>query len=91
MGLMICSFRGTPSGRGAHDEVARRIALNGQCWVERSESIFIKERGELGANSRLLAWRREDLQAYMFRLYLEYARLTSPDRDNGKMVGLASI
>ncbi|OWZ65552.1 beta-1,2-xylosyltransferase 1 [Cryptococcus neoformans] len=59
-------FRGTPSGRGAHDEVARRIALNGQCWVERT-------------------WRREDLQAYMFRLYLEYARLTSPDRDNGKM------
>ncbi|OCF60907.1 beta-1,2-xylosyltransferase 1 [Kwoniella mangroviensis CBS 10435] len=59
-------FRGTPSGRGAHDEVARRIALNGQCWVERT-------------------WRREDLQAYMFRLYLEYARLVSPDRDNGKM------
>jgi hypothetical protein len=22
----------------------------------------------------------------MFRLYLEYARLVSPDRDNGKMV-----
>jgi len=24
----------------------------------------------------------------MFRLYLEYARLVSPDRDNGKMVRL---
>ncbi|WWD17085.1 beta-1,2-xylosyltransferase 1 [Kwoniella shandongensis] len=59
-------FRGTPSGKGGHDEVARRIALNGQCWVERT-------------------WRREDLQIYMFRLYLEYARLVSPDRDNGKM------
>ncbi|WVR06845.1 beta-1,2-xylosyltransferase 1 [Kwoniella sp. DSM 27419] len=59
-------FRGTPSGRGGHDEVARRIALNGQCWVERT-------------------WRREDLQSYMFRLYLEYGRLVSPDRDNGKM------
>ncbi|ODN80875.1 beta-1,2-xylosyltransferase 1 [Cryptococcus amylolentus CBS 6039] len=59
-------FRGNPSGRGGHDEVARRIALNGQCWVERT-------------------WRREDLQAYMFRLYLEYARLVSPDRDTGKM------
>jgi hypothetical protein len=32
------------------------------------------------------AWRREDLEIYMFRLYLEYARLMSPDRDNGKMV-----
>ncbi|KAL7421975.1 cryptococcal xylosyltransferase 1 [Cryptotrichosporon argae] len=59
-------FRGTPMGKGAHDEVARRIALNGQCWVERT-------------------WRREDLQAYMFRLYLEYARMVSPDRDSGKM------
>ncbi|EIW70562.1 beta-1,2-xylosyltransferase 1 [Tremella mesenterica] len=59
-------FRGTPSGKGSHDEVARRIALNGQCWVERT-------------------WRREDLEVYMFRLYLEYARLISSDRDNGKM------
>nr|ODN93002.1 beta-1,2-xylosyltransferase 1 [Cryptococcus depauperatus CBS 7855] len=64
-------FRGTPSGRGGHDEVARRIALNGQCWVKRT-------------------WRREDLQAYMFRLYLEYTRLISPDRDNGKMDYIAS-
>lgn len=31
------------------------------------------------------AWRKEDLQIYMFRLYLEYGRLMSPDRDNGKM------
>lgn len=31
------------------------------------------------------AWRREDMQAYMFRLYLEFARLVSPDRDTGKM------
>lgn len=26
------------------------------------------------------------MQSYMFLLYLEYARLVSPDRDNGKMV-----
>ncbi|ORY32933.1 hypothetical protein BCR39DRAFT_522439 [Naematelia encephala] len=63
---IMAFFRGSPSGKGAHDEVARRIALNSQCWVERT-------------------WRREDLQTYMFRLYLEYARLVSPDRDNGKM------
>lgn len=35
---LIDSFRGTPSGKGSHDEVARRIALNGQCWVEKSRS-----------------------------------------------------
>lgn len=34
----------------------------------------------------LTAWRREDMQAYMFRMYLEFARVVSPDRDNGKMV-----
>jgi beta-1,2-xylosyltransferase len=27
------------------------------------------------------------MQSYMFLLYLEYARLVSPDRDNGNMVG----
>jgi hypothetical protein len=26
------------------------------------------------------------MQVYMFLLYLEYARLASPDRDTGKMV-----
>ena len=35
--LTPCSFRGAPGGKGGHDEVARRIALNSQCWVERSE------------------------------------------------------
>jgi beta-1,2-xylosyltransferase len=34
---ILAFFRGSPSGRGSHDEVARRIARNGQCWVERSE------------------------------------------------------
>lgn len=27
-------------------------------------------------------WRKEDLTAYVFRLYLEYARLASPDRSS---------
>ncbi|KAI5453780.1 cryptococcal xylosyltransferase 1 [Naganishia albida] len=63
---ILAFFRGTQKGKGGHDEVARRIASNGQCWVEKT-------------------WRREDLQAYMFRLYLEFARVMSPDRDNGKM------
>lgn len=63
---ILAFFRGSPKGKGGHDEVARRIASNGQCWVERT-------------------WRREDMQAYMFRMYLEYARLMSPDRDTGKM------
>ena len=31
------------------------------------------------------------MQSYMFLLYLEYARLVSPDRDNGKMVRPPSL
>ena len=42
----ISSFRGTLSGKGSHDEVARRIALNGQCWQEKSEIAF--EMSEVG-------------------------------------------
>lgn len=65
---ILAFFRGHPeNGRGIHDRVARRIASNGQCWVERT-------------------WRKEDMQAYAFRLYLEYARVVHPDRDTGIMV-----
>lgn len=84
---LMLSFRGTPSGKGSHDEVARRIALNGQCWVEKSKS---QQRSFRRNDANISAWRREDLQAYMFRLYLEFARLISPDRDNGAMVSNCS-
>lgn len=64
---IMAFFRGHPSNlRGSHERVARRIASNGQCWVERT-------------------WRKEDMQAYSFRLYLEYARMVHPDRDSGAM------
>lgn len=41
------SFRGTPKGKGGHDEVARRIASNGQCWVEKSKPHAFAERKPL--------------------------------------------
>lgn len=83
---VMAFFRGTPKGKGGHDEVARRIASNGQCWVERSEfrSPLPSPVPSLPL-TLCVAWRREDLQTYMFRLYLEYARLMSADRDSGKM------
>lgn len=37
---IMAFFRGDTRGKGGHDEVARRIALNGQCWVERSEFLI---------------------------------------------------
>ncbi|KAG6887518.1 hypothetical protein C0995_014656 [Termitomyces sp. Mi166 len=54
-------FRGDPNGDGAHDDLARKIAMAGRDWS-------------------LRFWRRQDLTAYMFRLFLEYARVMSVDR-----------
>lgn len=82
------SFRGTQKGKGGHDEVARRIASNGQCWVEKSECRGIALSLTWAHVMIISAWRREDLQTYMFRLYLEFARVMSADRDNGKMVSV---
>lgn len=79
---IVSFFRGGLDGTGGHDEVARRIARNGQCWAKKSERLVAP---------LTLAWRTEDQQIYMYRLYLEYARLMSPDRDTGKMVGGCSL
>ncbi|EAU89351.1 Cap3p [Coprinopsis cinerea okayama7 len=57
-------FRGDPGGRGAHPELAKKIAEAGREWS-------------------LTHWRRADLTAYMFRLFLEYTRIMSPERENG--------
>ena len=37
-----------------------------------------------GREWSLKYWRREDLTAYMFRLFLEYARVMSKDRDRNR-------
>ncbi|KAL7410218.1 hypothetical protein BDY24DRAFT_184654 [Mrakia frigida] len=62
---VLAFFRGSPDPSAkdpGRDEVARRIASNGRCWVERT-------------------WRREDVTAYVFRLYLEWARIQSGGDD----------
>ncbi|KAG8887721.1 Glycosyltransferase Family 90 domain containing protein [Tulasnella sp. 332] len=58
----VAFFTGTPSGRGAHDAMAKRIGSNAVEYVRKH-------------------WRREDMEAYVYRLLLEYARMMSPDRD----------
>ncbi|KAJ3975638.1 glycosyl transferase family 90-domain-containing protein [Lentinula raphanica] len=55
-------FRGDPNGEGAHEELARKIALQGREWSKKY-------------------WRREDIIAYFYRLFLEYTRLMSLDRE----------
>jgi len=56
-------FRGDMDGEGAHDDLARKIAMAGREWSK-------------------TFWRKEDLTAYMFRLFLEYARVMSVDRES---------
>ncbi|KAL5601485.1 hypothetical protein BROUX41_002538 [Berkeleyomyces rouxiae] len=46
----------------AHDDVAKKIALDGQEWARR-------------------VLRKEDMQIYVLRLLLEYARVSSDNRD----------
>ncbi|KAF8650711.1 hypothetical protein AX16_005084 [Volvariella volvacea WC 439] len=67
----LAFFRGDPSGRGAHEDMAEKIAKAGREWS-------------------LKFWRKEDLVAYNFRLFLEYARVMSPQRDQMSYVHLTS-
>ncbi|BGP15572.1 hypothetical protein JCM10213_003316 [Rhodosporidiobolus nylandii] len=54
-------FKGSPyDGRGAHDDIAEKIATVGAQWTATH-------------------WRWEDMQAYLFRLLLEYARVMNRD------------
>lgn len=55
-------FRGGLDGKGAHEDLAKKIAAAGREWSQ-------------------TYWRKEDLTAYTFRLFLEYARVSSLDRD----------
>ncbi|KAJ3886481.1 glycosyl transferase family 90-domain-containing protein [Lentinula edodes] len=55
-------FRGDSNGEGAHEELARQIALQGREWSKKY-------------------WRREDIIAYFYRMFLEYARLMSLNRE----------
>jgi hypothetical protein len=56
-------FRGDVlSGENAHEDIARRTALQGREWSKKY-------------------WRQEDIVAYFYRLFLEYARLMSLDRE----------
>ncbi|KAG1797482.1 glycosyl transferase family 90-domain-containing protein [Suillus plorans] len=56
-------FRGDPSGHGAHEDLAKKIASRGREWS-------------------MSFWRKEDMVAYLYRLFLEYARVMDSDRDS---------
>ncbi|OCF46102.1 hypothetical protein I317_00192 [Kwoniella heveanensis CBS 569] len=50
------------------------------------ESALAREIAEAGKEWARTHWRKEDLVAYMFRLYLEWGRLMAPDRDAAGLV-----
>jgi len=69
---IMAFFRGGLRGEGAHDYLAKEIALAGKEWVK-------------------LCYRWADLEAYQYRLMLEYARLYNDEADVGDFDGDTSI
>lgn len=47
-----------------------------------------KEIGQAGKDWAAKHWRKEDMEAYMFRIYLEYARIMNRDADNPQSMDL---
>jgi len=96
---VLAFFRGSPDPSAkdpGRDEVARRIAANGRCWVERTwrrgsftlaffPHLFSLSEDRNKAYHRSVLLRRfgitEDVIAYVFRLYLEWARIQSGGDD----------
>ncbi|KAF8184821.1 glycosyl transferase family 90-domain-containing protein [Pholiota molesta] len=56
-------FRGDPAGSGAHEDMGKKIAMDGRKWSK-------------------TFWRKEDMVAYNFRLFLEYSRVMSVERNS---------
>jgi len=59
---IMAFFVGDFEGKGAHDDMAEKIAMDGKKWAEEH-------------------WRYEDMEAYLFRLILEWARVMAPNRE----------
>jgi len=73
-------FRGDAYGEGGHEELARKIALQGREWSKtywRKEDILAYFYRCVQLLDALL---RVGLK-FLFRLFLEYARLMSLDRE----------
>ncbi|KAK7049711.1 hypothetical protein VNI00_005742 [Paramarasmius palmivorus] len=72
-------FRGDPNGQGAHEDLAKKIALQGREW---SKTFWRKE--DLNAyfyrSVMLLSGHRLNLILYL-RLILEWVRVMSPERE----------
>lgn len=74
-------FLGDVNGDNAHDNLGEEIGLAGQRWTEEHVRDHVSFRSKL----MLLQWRLEDMELYMFRLYLEYARAILREEDGTGM------
>ncbi|BGO99711.1 hypothetical protein NBRC10513v2_003939 [Rhodotorula toruloides] len=61
---ILAFYRGGINGEGAHDDLAKEIAVAGKEWVKQ-------------------CYRWADLEAYQFRLLLEYGRLFNDETEPG--------
>jgi hypothetical protein len=96
---VLAFFKGDPATTSSssssttlvRDEVARRVAHNGRCWVQRTwrkgPSCVLSMRSGLRSSRTMLILSgcvlafAEDMVAYMFRFYLEWARIQGDEGD----------
>mgnify|MGYP002477515418 CR=1 FL=1 len=88
---ILAFFKGAPEdGRGGHDALAERIAAQGKQWAEENWCVLLllvlaacaraHSPTSLTHSPFFLPRRRwVDMQAYLLRLLLEYARLVNRD------------
>ena len=74
-------FLGDVNGDNSHDNLGEEIGTAGQRWTEEHVRDCIRCSTKL----TLLQWRFLDMEVYMFRLYLEYARAILREEDGTGM------
>ena len=73
-------FRGLPDGTPGHPDLAERIANAGSEWVRKFWRSEVR-RNDIHRDESVLTM-TQDVTAYTWRMYLEYIRLMSDDRDD---------
>ena len=73
-------FRGLPDGTPGHSDLAERIANAGSDWVRKFWRSEVR-RNDIHGDESVLTM-TQDVTAYTWRMYLEYIRLMSDDRDD---------
>lgn len=77
---------GSRGGQGGAGGIVQRAALREQRRTAADRDRLGQEIGDAGRTWSRTFWRKEDMVAYQFRLFLELARLFATDRDGASYV-----